>query len=230
MKNRLLLPLLAIFLVITLVSCYFIGSTTNTTSQSSQSKPENIEAPDTPDRVPLDYLDTFFLIDALFQNFSIYDIDQETAMLAAIRAYVDATGDKHAMYYTPEEYEELLAENNGDLYGIGVQVVFDYDEYFMEIVLLMPDSPAEKCLLVGDKVTHIKVDGEWLSLIDLVEEYKIKVKELYPSYTDEEVNTLACYEAFQYSISKIKGAEGTYTEIIVERDSVQHAWNARHAV
>ena len=222
MKNRLLLPLLAIFLVITLVSCYFIGSTTNTTSQSSQSKPENIEAPDTPDRVPLDYLDTFFLIDALFQNFSIYDIDQETAMLAAIRAYVDATGDKHAMYYTPEEYEELLAENNGDLYGIGVQVVFDYDEYFMEIVLLMPDSPAEKCLLVGDKVTHIKVDGEWLSLIDLVEEYKIKVKELYPSYTDEEVNTLACYEAFQYSISKIKGAEGTYTEIIVERDAVQH--------
>jgi carboxyl-terminal processing protease len=85
------------------------------------------------------------LIDALFKNFSIFDVDQETAMLAAIRAYVQATGDKYALFYTPEELEATEAENNGDLYGIGVQVIFDYDEYFMEVVLIMPDSPAEKC-------------------------------------------------------------------------------------
>ena len=139
-------------------------------------------------------------------------------MLAAIRAYVDATGDKYALYYTDEELAQMQSENNGDLYGIGVQVIFDYSEYFMEIVLIMPDSPAQGKLLVGDKVTHIIDGGEKIALADLVAQNKEKIKSLYPSYTDEEVNNAACYETFQYTVSKLKGAEGTYTEFVVDRN------------
>ena len=120
-----LLSFITILLILVLVigscvSCFVItpGITT---------KNNNIDNPNGDGREPIDYTDTFYLIDALFKNFSIFDVDYETAMLAAIRAYVEATGDKYAMFYTPEEYEDMTSENNGDLYGIGVQVIFDYD-------------------------------------------------------------------------------------------------------
>ena len=210
-----LLSFITILLILVLVigscvSCFVItpGITT---------KNNNIDNPNGDGREPVDYTDTFYLIDALFKNFSIFDVDYETAMLAAIRAYVEATGDKYAMFYTPEEYEDMTSENNGDLYGIGVQVIFDYDGYFMEVVLVMPDSPALTNLQIGDRVTHIIDDGNKVALADIVEQNKIKAKELYPSYTEEEINNTACYETFQYAVSKLKGAEGTYAEFTVLR-------------
>ncbi len=223
MQKRIIIAILALVLILALTfsisSCInytpsIFGSTTTTTKGTVG----DIQNPDGTFRVPVDYTDTFYLIDALFKNFSIFDVDYETAMLAAIRAYVDATGDKYAMYYTPEELEAMQAENNGDLYGIGVQVIFDYDEYFMEIVLIMPDSPAQNSLVVGDKVTHILLDGERISLADVVTENKIKAKEIYPSYTEEEINNVACYETFQYAVANLKGPEGTFAEFVIDRN------------
>ena len=183
MKKKILIPILCVILLLTFAvsvsSCapllyWFTNGSTTTTKGNN-----DIQNPDGNYDESLDYTNTFFLVDALFKNFSIFDVDYETAMLSAIRAYVGATGDKYALYYTPEELAAMQAENNGDLYGIGVQVIFDYDEYFMEIVLIMPDSPAQNYLQIGDKVTHIIVNGEKIALADIVEENKAKVKELY---------------------------------------------------
>lgn len=224
MKKKILIPIIALILTLVLAfsisSCIYIGQSSNspTNDSSTSNNNNNIQTPDNSDRESLDYSNTFYLIDALFKNFSIFDVDYETAMLAAIRAYVDATGDKYAMFYTPEELEAMEAENNGDLYGIGVQVIFDYEEYFMEIVLIMPDSPALQHLQIGDKVTHIIVDDEKIALSDIVAENKEKTKNLYPSYTEEEINNVACYETFQYAVSKLKGAEGTYANFVIDRN------------
>ncbi len=220
MNKKILISILALILLLALVvsisSCLannYIGSTTTTTTVKGQN---NIQNPD--NNEPIDYANTFYLVDALFKNFSIFEVDYETAMLAAIRAYVEATGDKYAMFYTPEEIELKQQENNGDLYGVGVQVIFDYSEYFMEIILIMPDSPAQSNLLVGDKVTHIVVNGETKSLADIVAENKEKVKTIYPGYSDEEINNVACYETFEYAVSCLKGPENTYAEFVIDRD------------
>lgn len=223
MKKKILIPILCVILLLTFAvsvsSCapllYWLanGSTTTTTTGNN-----DIQNPDGDYNEPLDYTNTFFLVDALFKNFSIFDVDYETAMLSAIRAYVGATGDKYALYYTPEELEAMQAENNGDLYGIGVQVIFDYDEYFMEIVLIMPDSPAQNHLQIGDKVTHIVDGGQKVALVDIVEQYKEKIKDLYPFYSEVDIQYNACYEAFQYAVSKLKGAEGTYAEFVIDRN------------
>lgn len=223
MKNRIFLTLISLILVIaiaglSIAGCSAFNFTEKSSSTSLNNNKNDITSPDNPEKVPLDYLDTFLIIDALFNNFSIFDVDYETAMLAAIRAYIEATGDKYAMYYTPDEFDALKSENNGDLYGIGVQVIFDYDEYFMEIVLVMPDSPALEHLVVGDKVTHIYIDGEKVALTDIVEENKIKAKEIYPNYTDEEINNVACYEAFQFTVANLKGPEGTFAKFCIDRD------------
>ncbi len=223
MKKKILIPIIAVIIVLVItfsVSSFinFSPAASNSTPSNNNKNPNSIQNPGDITRPAIDYSDTFYLIDALFKNFSIFDVDYETAMLAAIRAYVEATGDKYAMYYTTEEFDAMQAENNGDLYGIGVQVIFDYKDYFMEIVLIMPDSPAQSYLQVGDKVTHILVDGEKIALADLVAQNKEKSKEIYPTYTDEEINNVACYETFQYAVSKLKGPEGTYAEFLVDRN------------
>lgn len=224
MNKKLLVALVALILILVLTisvtACNFWASMNSTSSSSSSNKNDdnNISTPDEPERDPIDYSDTFWLVDYFFNNFSIFDIDYEKAMLAAIRAYVETTGDKYAVFYTPEELEALFSENNGDLYGIGVQVIFDYTEHFMEIVLIMPDSPALSHLQVGDKVTHIYVDGEKIALADVVAENIAKAKEIYPTYTEEELNNVACYDAFQYAVANLKGAEGTYAKFTVNRD------------
>ena len=232
MKNKTLLSLLSLLLIFVLVvstvSCVFINPEF-TTTQSTKNEDNNISGPEDENREPIDYTSTFYLIDALFRNYSIFEIDYEKAMLAAIKAYVEITGDKYAMFYTPDELDEMQAENQGDLYGIGVQVIFDYKNYYMEVVLIMPDSPAESELKVGDLVTHIYVDGEKVALSDLVDDYKIRAKELYPHYTEEEINNVACYEAFQYAITQIKGPINTYAEFTVVRDGESYEYKIERA-
>ena len=224
MKKNLLLSIVVLLLVVILsvsisscVTRNVIQSINTTTTIRNQNN--NIQSPDGI-KETYDYSNTFLLIDALFKNYSIFDVDYETAMLAAIRAYVEATGDKYAMFYTPEELDAWLSDNNGDLYGVGVQVIFDYDEYFMEVIQIMPDSPAEACLQVGDKVTHITVNGEKLALVDLVAQYKEKAQSIYTDYTEEEINIIACNETFDYTIANLKGPEGTYAEFTIDRNGV----------
>jgi carboxyl-terminal processing protease len=216
MKNRVFLSIvslvLALVLAISITACIFENP------KNTSDKDQNNFLPPEGEREPIDYTSSFLLVDAIFRSYSIFDVDYETAMLSAIRAYVEATGDKNANFYTSEEFEAMIAEDNGDLYGIGVQVIFDYDEYFMEVVLTMPDSPAEKHLQIGDKVTHVFVDNQKIALADIVAENKVKLAKIYPYYTDEEINTLACYETFQYAVSILKGPEGTYTKFTVERN------------
>lgn len=234
MKKYIFLSAISLILVLVFVISVFIGVTHKpdisfTSSTTSSNLNNDIQNPGETPRDPIDYTDTFFLIDYLFRSASIFDVDYETAMLAAIRAYIQATGDQYAMFYTPEELEDLFSENNGDLYGIGVQVVFDYDEYFIDVVLIFPDSPAKEHLQIGDKVTHIVNDGQKVALADLVAQNKEKVKEIYPDYTDEEINNVACYETFQYAVSKLKGPEGTYAQFTVERDGVSHEMSIKRA-
>lgn len=233
MKKKILIPILAIIIVLILtfsiISCITYSPLATNTSSSTKNPNNNIQNPEDTIRNPIDYTDTFYLIDALFKNLSIFDVDYETAMLSAIRAYVEATGDKYAMYYTPDEFDAKQSEDNGDLYGIGVQVIFDYEEYFMEIVLIMPDSPAQNYLQVGDKVTHIFIDGEKIALADLVMQNIEKSKEIYPSFTDEEINNVACYETFQYTVSKLKGPVGTYAEFVIDRNGTSHNMSIERA-
>lgn len=227
MKKNLILSITSLVIALVIitsacVSCIIVEPNITTTTKN------NIESPDG-STASYDYRDTFYLIDALVRNYSIFDVDYEKALISAIRAYLEITGDKYAVFYTPEEYEELMSDNQGDLYGIGVQVIFDYEGYFMEIVMIMPDSPAQGTLEVGDKVTHIVADGETVAIADIVESNKAKLSELYPNYTEEEINNAACYETFQYAVSKLKGAEGTYAEFTVDRNGESKPLSVKRA-
>ena len=118
-----------------------------------------------------DKYDAIALIEALFKTYGYYDgLDDDKIAEYVIKAYVAATGDVHARYFTAEEYNELLLSDSGSGVGIGISVVYSevaIGEEMMgaiEVIAVSPGSPAEDAgLLVGDLIMWVNTDdGEYL--------------------------------------------------------------------
>ena len=120
--------------------------------------------------------DAFAILDAMLKAFSLYadDLDEKAMTEAAFKAYVEATGDVYARYYTEEEYAELTAESNGDFCGIGVTVVqssFTYEgseKKVYRVIEVYEASPAiEAGIRAGDLVYAVKIEGVWKTIGEL---------------------------------------------------------------
>ena len=91
----------------------------------------------------------FELFNAFLETYSMEELNEEEMMAAALKAYIYATGDEYAEYYTAEEYAALEAASGGSSEGIGINVinttaVYDGAEYqIFRIINVMKDSPAQ---------------------------------------------------------------------------------------
>jgi len=116
-----------------------------------------------------DYIGKISLIDQIFSEYSLYDIDGDLMLDSMLKAYAAATGDRYAAYYTAEEFAALMADNNAEAVGIGITVVENLDPDGFMIVSVLPDSPAMAAgvapgdLLIavksGDAVITVEDDG-----------------------------------------------------------------------
>ncbi len=91
------------------------------------------------------------LISDIFKTYSIYGMNDEDLSAAVLKAYVAATGDRYAAYYTDEEYKLLMEDIGGKTQGIGVNIINDYVDIAglgklkaLKIVNVVSDSPADK--------------------------------------------------------------------------------------
>ena len=127
-------------------------------------------------------LDQYYLFDAETEE----EIDFDTAIL---KGYVDALGDPYTVYYTPEEFADLLESNSGKFSGIGAVLQQDPETMKIKIVRPFRNSPAAKAgLMAGDEL--VSVNGEKL--------------------TDEEISLV---------VARIRGDQGTSVELTVRRES-----------
>lgn len=101
----------------------------------------------------------FELFDAFLSSYSLEELDEEAMLSAALKAYVAATGDLYAAYYTADEYRELMSSNAGDSEGIGINVInstvtvggVEYKAFC--VINVVKNSPAEQGdIRVGDMV------------------------------------------------------------------------------
>ena len=98
----------------------------------------------------------------LFEQYSYYDIDEEKMVDEVLKAYVAATGDRYAEYYTAEEFAALKADTRGESVGIGIKIISNtvlmngIERDVIEIVGVSPDSPAlEAGVKVGDLIIGV---------------------------------------------------------------------------
>ena len=108
----------------------------------------------------------FELFDKIFSQMSFEELDEKTMMTAALKAYVEATGDRYAAYYTAEEYAEMMASSEGKTQGIGINVSYNTIEYLgktrevVQIFHVTKNSPAEKAgIRAGDVIYAIGLNG-----------------------------------------------------------------------
>ena len=123
---------------------------------------------------------TLSLVDQLIRDYAYDGVDQEAMMDAVIKAYVAATGDIYAEYYTKEEFAALTQESQGKMEGIGVSVINGTWESYtaIKIIMVYPGSPAEAAgLKPGDLVIALKIQGEYQS-VDAVGGYTVAVNHL----------------------------------------------------
>ncbi|MBR4880830.1 MAG: PDZ domain-containing protein [Clostridia bacterium] len=107
-------------------------------------------------RTGIDDMEMLKAVDSAYRNYYYGELDEAALERAAIQGYIYGTGDNYGEYMDAERVEEFTTDNNGENVGIGVSVVFNDDVGLLEIVNVIPDSPAEEAgLMVGDLISVI---------------------------------------------------------------------------
>lgn len=100
-------------------------------------------------------------IKGLFDGKYVGALDEKVLIEAVMKAYVENTGDKYAVYYTSEDYTALLQSYEGQGEGIGVRIS-ENGEGRLIVVYAEESGPAYKAgVRAGDEI--VAVEGKSVS-------------------------------------------------------------------
>ena len=130
-------------------------------------------------------------LDKKFSSVYIGDTDYDTAEKYIMLAYLAGSGDKYAYYYTAEEYNEMVNASNGNSQGVGINVIYNAELAVIEVISVMPDSPAlEAGVETGDLIAYVGTGENRESVAEL---------------------------GYDAALSKLQGEAGTMAEFTVLR-------------
>ena len=154
-KKKITAALMSGILVLTLTGCGIFNKDDQKENKKNKTEQSSViyEDEDVADKV--DEINT--LVDAYFY-FETDEEKQEEAIYDGIMAGLD---DPYSVYYTEEEYADLMETNSGEYVGIGAVVTQDVD-MVISVVRPIPGGPAEEAgIMAGDCI--VEVDGEDVS-------------------------------------------------------------------
>lgn len=127
----------------------------------------------------------------VMNKYFLWDVDREKVKDGIYKGIFESLDDPYSVYYTKEEFDELMETSSGQYSGIGAYIGQKVDSNELFISRPMPGSPAEKAGLLTDDVI-VEVDGE--------------------NVVGQDINLV---------VSKIKGVKGTTVNIGVKRKDVE---------
>jgi carboxyl-terminal processing protease len=131
------------------------------------------------------------LINKIFEQYAYVDLNNDIIMNAVMKAYAEATGDKYAAYYTAEEFEALTADSNGEMRGIGINIIENAEHNCIEVINVMPNSPAlEAGVQPGDLIVYVGIGDKRESVAEL---------------------------GYSIAVTRLQGVVDTYAEFVVVR-------------
>lgn len=127
-------------------------------------------------------------IEQLIDTYYLEDVDYDELTESTYAGLLEGLGDPYSVYYTVEEYQDLVETTSGTYYGIGVTVQQNVDTGIITVVSTFSGSPGEEAGIQPGDIIYA-VEGEEIS--------------------DKDLTTV---------VAKIKGEEGTEVNITVYRD------------
>lgn len=162
------------------------GAATSIVSEETDKKLEAIE----------DVIDEYYYQDA--------DIDVDTMTEGMYKGMVNALGDPYSVYYTEEEWNDLMQETAGIYYGIGAYLMIDPSTRLGKISGVIENTPAEEAGLRADDLLYL-VDGESTMGLEL----------------SEIVSRIKGEEGTKVHLTIYREGEADYLEIDVERRQIE---------
>lgn len=107
-------------------------------------------------------------LEAYINAFYLNDVDTEAVANGVYQGLLSGLGDPYSVYYTEEEYKELLESDSGEYEGIGIIVYKDTTSGYVIIDQVMKDQPAYNAGVESGDII-VSVDGTDTSEITLTE-------------------------------------------------------------
>lgn len=171
-------------------SCIFIGIQFGDMMQRKQAKLASTEQAPAENVVSDDTIAKLEAIEEVIGEYYYQEEDINTNdMIEGMYAGVVASlGDPYSVYYTAEEWKEMMQETEGIYYGIGAYISLDKTTGFGKINGVIENTPAQDAGLRENDIIY-KIDGESAQGLDLTE-----------------------------IVSRIKGEEGTTVHLTIYRE------------
>ena len=165
-------------------------------------------------------MDKLAEVDYLYRNYYIDEMDDEELLDMVIAGYVAGTGDEYAAYYNAEDFQAFMTDMEGEMAGIGINVIQNTEYNVIEVLNVMPDSPAlEAGVQVGDLIIAVGEEKEPVELLG----YYGAVAKLQGVAGTEAVFTVARGEHYEetveFRITRAKITEQTVMYHIYEPDT-----------
>ena len=132
------------------------------------------------------------------------DIDIDIMTEGMYAGMVNALGDPYSVYYTEEEWNDLMRETEGIYYGIGAYLMMDENTGTAKISGVIDNTPAQEAGLRADDLIYM-VDGEITMGLEL--------SEIVARVKGEEGTTV--------HLTIYREGESDYLEIDVERRKIE---------
>jgi carboxyl-terminal processing protease len=128
---------------------------------------------------------------SLIRYYFYEDVDEEALSEGVYKGLMESLDDPYSVYYTAEEYDELMIDTTGNYAGIGAVLTKSTEDDSVMVVTVYEGSPAEQAgLRSGDVI---------ISADDVVAK-------------DEDLDIF---------VRSVRGEEGSVVTIVYERDGVQ---------
>ena len=97
-------------------------------------------------------------ITTLVDHYYYEDIDQEALTEGVYKGLMEGLDDPYSVYYTAQEYEDMMIDTTGNYAGIGAVLTKDEDSGLVKVVSVYDGSPAQQVGLQTDDII-VSADG-----------------------------------------------------------------------
>ncbi len=133
------------------------------------------------------------------------EVTNEELQTGIYRGIMEALGDPYSEYYSAEELQALLEQNEGVYYGIGAYISLDTETTLPKISGVIAGAPAEEANLRADDLIY-EVDGE----------------STYGLTLTEVVAMIKGPEATDVVLTIVREGESDYLDVTVARRKVEN--------